>query len=407
MVFFNMADPVVIPDPYYPYVSYQISSAPALSYNAAMENSAVNACVGLIAEGIAQCPIWVIDESEDANGNTRKTYKRNHPVAALLRNPNVNQTWFEFIEQLVAHAALGPGGLAVMTRFGDGTIAELTVVQPGRWSQQIDPRTGNLYYTVTLSQNGKIATQRNYSASDVVFLRGLSLDGNLALASIVSMRSTAKIASSLEKTIITQGDNGGRPSGIVSFDGSLSNERRAELNTSWKDKFATGQGGIAILDMGAKFFPMTATAVDAQAVEMRAFQINEVCRYFRVQPRMINGEQIDDATMRNHVRLSLMPWFKRIEAVLSKALFDPDSTERVIFDYDDLMRGSLTELATAAQLLLGNGGTPAIASVNEVREMFDLDALTPQEAPWAQVPLQGGYAQADTTTPTTAPQNEP
>ena len=82
--------------------------------------------------------------------------------------------------------------------------------------------------------------------------------------------------------------NGGKPSGVLSFGQPLKPETKDKLRQTWQARFGSnGEGGIAILDGDAKFQTMTMTSVDAQYIETRRMQIEEIARVFRVQPIMM------------------------------------------------------------------------------------------------------------------------
>jgi HK97 family phage portal protein len=130
-----------------------------------------------------------------------------------------------------------------------------------------------------------------------------------------------------------------------------------------------------VLYNGGTFNPLTFSSVDAQFLEMRRFQIEEIARAFRVPLGLLyemtrqTWSNMEQAT-REFLVFSLEPWLRALEACLARALIAPDDrgTVRIRFDRDDLTRASLTERATAINSLRAS----EVLSADEGRDWLDL-----------------------------------
>jgi HK97 family phage portal protein len=197
----------------------------------------------------------------------------------------------------------------------------------------------------------------------------------------------------LERQQAKLAGNGGKPSGVLSFKNKLGAETKKALQETWQQKFGiNGEGGIAILDGDASFQSMTMTSVDAQHMETRRFQIEEIARAFRVQPIMLM-QQDKAATFgsaeqmfRVHLTHTLMPWFVRFEEAAARDILSGVDGYRVDLEERGLARGDFKDQADYYTKALGAGGQPGWMTPNEVR----IDAgLPPDPAAWANVLPRG------------------
>lgn len=359
------------------------ADAVALTNKTALENSAIRAAIAVIAEGVAQTPLNLVQTYQE-DDLTRRRVLTTHPLARLLRKPNSYQSGFEFREMMTANALLGRGALAIKTIVG-GEVRELHPVPYGSWEIQIAD-DGSQQFEVTFAGGIK----QTYRQSETLYLHSLSLDGRSGHPTIDIARYAAGIASGFERQILMVASNGGRPTGIIKYTEQLDGARKENLVKTWKERFgAGGDGGVAVLDGDITYVPMDGvTAVEAQVVENRKFQIAEIARYFAINPAFLgDGTPITDALMRAHVKLTLRAWFVRWEQALAR---DLGLSDDLAFDFDEheLLRGDHASLGTWLTQMLGSGGTPGIMSVNECRYELGLDPISDE---WAKKPLIGGY----------------
>jgi len=345
----------------------------AVTEESALMVPAVFAACRVIAEGIAQMPQRVIADTIDAAGVVRSAVQQDHWAHRLLANkPNGWQTPYEFVEGMVFNAAIGAGGLAIKSMV-NGEVRELFPVPCNAWSVVQNPDWSlSIRVSYVGGQSGL------FDASEVFFLRGPGLNGHCALPVIRAARDAIGLAKVLETQQSRLAANGGKPSGILAFGNALAPATKDKLRQTWEEKFgASGNGGIAVLDGDAKFTSMTMTGVDAQHLETRRFQIEEIARAFRVQPIMLmqpqaGGFSSAEQMFRNHVIHTLGPWMARWEGAANRDILANLPGLRVDLDERNLLRGDFKDQAEYYAKALGAGGTPAWMTANEVRHEVGL-----------------------------------
>jgi len=343
----------------------------------------------VIAEGIGQMPVRIVSETFDPNTDLpRLRINRDHWAHQLLAvRPNSWMTSYEFREGMIFNAAIGRGAIAIKSVVR-GEVRELLPVPAGSWSieQQAD-------WSLRIRVDYSDKSHGFFSLSDVFYLRGPSLDGIQALPAIRQAREAIGLSKALESQQAKLAGNGGKPSGILSFENKLAPETKDKLRETWQQKFGIGgDGGVAILDGNAKFQSMTMTSVDAQYIETRRLQIEEIARVFRVQPIMLM--QADKAAtfasaeqmFRNHVIHTLGPWIERFEQAANRDILGNDVGLRVDLDERNLLRGDFKDQAEYYAKALGAGGTPAWMTQNEVRSEV---GRNPIEEDWANTLSRG------------------
>jgi HK97 family phage portal protein len=225
-------------------------------------------------------------------------------------------------------------------------------------------------------------THGYFTRDQVFFIRGPSLNGYEGLPAIRQAREAIGLSKALERQQAKLAGNGGKPSGVLSFAQPLKPETKEKLRETWQARFgANGEGGIAILDGDAKFHSMTMTSVDAQYIETRRLQIEEIGRAFRVQPIMLM--QADKAAtfasaeqmFRNHVIHTLGPWIARFEEAVNRDILGNETGVRVDLDERNLLRGDFKDQAEYYAKALGAGGTPAWMTQNEIRAEVGLNPV--------------------------------
>lgn len=373
------------------FVRYGTSAGLPVSPQTAVQVAAVFCAVRVIAEDIAKMPVRVMSEDFDDNGMTKQTVARDHWATRLLsRRPNEFQTSFEFREYALLSAVLDKGFLGVKNINSRGEIVEILPVPMGSWSVLRHPNQWGHYFEVYDSDSNTIGS---FEPSAVMYLRGPSLDGWRALPAISAAREAIGLSLALEKQHSRLAGQGGKPSGVLSFENALNPEQRTKLRETWQDKFGpNGEGGVAILDQAAKFESMVMKSVDAQYIETRQFQVEEVARAFRVHPNklMHSGNQSTFASAesfnRSHVTDALMPWVKRFEEVADRDILGNKPGLRVDLDEHSLLRGDFKDQGEYYTKALGSGGQPGWMTPNEIRAEVGLNPL-PEE--WANQVPQG------------------
>ncbi|MFK8250652.1 phage portal protein [Ancylobacter terrae] len=336
-----------------PTGEFGVSAAQALSV------PTVQSCIRLISEAAAALEVKVMRRMDGAEVEAPE-----HPAAKLLADgPNEWTDRFSFVRDMVAGALTSDkGSLAFVNRPG-GRLVEVARYEPGHFSvdYSTDGRAEPRYRINNVSVD----------AHDVVHLRGLFARCPLSLAA-----DAIGVAKLMEGHAGRLFQNGARPSGVLSLKERTTPEALKRIKEAWQLAHGAGKsGGTAIVEGGAEYAALTFNSVDAQFLELRTFQIVEICRAFRVPPSMVF--ELSRATWSNTEQMgeeflvySLEPWLIAFEGALRRALFTPEERPeyRIVFDRDDLTRASLTERATAINSLIAS----RVLNPNEGRSWLDL-----------------------------------
>lgn len=350
-----------------------------VTLDSALRVATLFACLRVISQGVAQVPFKLFAGVQEP--------AREHPLYDLLATaPNDWSTSFEFRETLAIHAALG-NAYAFINR-GAGRILELILLKPGKVSVEQKP-DWSLVYKVT----GADGREQEFPAEAIWHVRGPSWSGFSGLDILNLAREALGLAMATEASHSKLHDKGVRPSGLYSVDATLSKDQYAALK-KWINENNAGaeSGSVMVLDRGAKFVSTAMTGVDAQHLETRKLQIEEICRFMGVHPQKVfhsdktstyaSAEEFGNA----HREDTLAPWYARIEQSADKHLLTPAERKRGLyfkFVANALMRASATSRAEYYAKALGSGGHPGWMTPDEVRA---LEEMAPKGGEAAKLP---------------------
>ncbi len=345
-----------------------------VTVSTSIEVAAVFACMRVIGEGIAQVPLKLMRESKD--GKTRLP-ANDHPLYTILgTKPNEWQTSFEYREMIAMHAALCGNAYSFINRsVRGGEIYELIPFTPGSVVvKRADDLT--LTYEVTASNGSK----QVFPAESIWHLKGPSWNGFQGLEVVAQAREAIGLSMAIEESQARMQKNGVRASGAYSVEGTLNADQYKALK-GWIEENHAGPGNSGapmVMDRAAKWLPHTMSGVDAQTLETRLFQISEICRFMRVSPIMIYGDEKlstyagSSQGFLNHLIHTISPWYQRIEqSIDAKLLTEAERKEGLYASFveEGLLRGSASE---TKDILLGylNGG---LMTANECRSKLDMN----------------------------------
>lgn len=353
----------------------------AVNAQSALEVSTVFACMRVIGEGIAQVPLKLIKESPD--GRSRLPAKE-HPLYDILGcRANPWQTSFEFRETLAWHVGLTGTFIAFKNVVG-GKIKELIPFEPGNVAVIRDLNTGVLTYDVSLP-NGALKT---FPAEAIWHVRGPSWNTWMGLDAVSLAREAIGLAMATEEQHALMHKNGVKSSGVYSVEGTLNPQQFKELR-DWIEREMGGPANVGrpmVLDRAAKWLNTSMTGVDSQHLETRRYQVEEICRFFRVMPIMV-GYSDKAATYASaeqmflaHVVHTLSPWYQRLEQSIDANLLTKKDREEGYYSQfveEGLLRGDSKATAEFLTKLSTNG----IMTRNEARAKLDLNPLDGLDEP--------------------------
>ena len=346
----------------------------------AMQMTAVYSCVRILAEAIAGLPIHLYRYKED--GGKEKAIE--HPLYLLLHDePNPEMSSFVFRETLMTHLLLWGNAYAQVIRNGRGEVVALYPLMPNKMTVDRDS-SGQLYYQYQRSSDESGGKNENVILRpvDVLHIPGLGFDGLVGYSPIAMAKNAIGLAIATEEYGAKFFANGAAPSGVLEHPGTIKDPQR--VREAWQSQFGGSQnsGKIAVLEEGMKYTPISISPEQAQFLETRKFQINEIARIFRVPPHMVGDlekssfSNIEQQSL-EFVKYTLDPWVIRWEQSIQRSLLTPEEkkTYFVKFNVEGLLRGDyqsrMNGYATARQ----NGWM----SANDIRELENLDRI-PAEA---------------------------
>ena len=357
------------------------TSGKAVTERSAMQMTAVYSCVRILAEAIAGLPLHLYCYKED--GGKEKAF--GHPLYLLLHDePNPEMSSFVFRETLMTHLLLWGNAYAQIIRNGKGEVVALYPLMPNRMTVDRDS-SGQLFYSYQMS-NADAPTMPGGTVilkpSDVLHIPGLGFDGLVGYSPIAMAKNAIGLAIATEEYGAKFFANGATPGGLLEYPGTVKDPDR--VRESWNKGFSGSQnaGKVAILEEGMKYTPISIAPEQAQFLETRKFQINEIARIFRIPPHMIGDlekssfSNIEQQSL-EFVKYTLDPWVVRWEQSLSRALFTPEEKSQYFFKFnvEGLLRGDyqsrMNGYATARQ----NGWM----SANDIRELENLDRIPAEE----------------------------
>ena len=359
------------------------SSGKAVNEKTALQTTAVYACVRILAETIASLPLHTYRYSPSG-----KEKAETHPLYYLLHSePNPEMTSFVFRETLMGHLLLWGNAYAQIIRNGRGTILSLYPLLPNK---MLVNRTdqGILYYQYEKDGQTYFLANR-----DVLHIPGLGFDGLIGYSPIAMAKNAIGMAIATEEFGAKFFANGANPGGVLEHPGVVKDPAR--VRDSWNAVYQGSSNAhrVAVLEEGMKFQSIGIPPEQAQFLETRKFQIEEICRIFRVPPHLVAS--LDRATFSNieHQSISfidntIIPWVSRIEQSMQRALFS--ETEKrtffVKFNLNGRLRGDAAARAAFYQTMRQNG----IMSANDIRELEEMN-LIPDELGGNKLLVNGNF----------------
>lgn len=363
------------------------ASGKAVNWNSALELATVWACTRVIAEGVAQVPVKIFRE---ANGS--RTPATDHPLYTLLhRRPNDWQTSFEYCEQMAIHLVLAGNHFTYVSRDVMGRPLELLPLEPGWVTVKRD--TFGAPPTYTVRPLGRDAL--TLGAGDIWHVRGPSWNGWAGLDGVRQAREAIGLGKATEEFGAKFFANGARPGGLLVAPPGTGTDVAEQLKDAWLEANQGSSNAMKTILVGGgiEFKQLAQTPEEAQFIETRRHQVEEVCRAFRVMPIMI-GFTDKTATYASaeqmflaHVVHTLMPWFERIAQSAEVNLLTPEERTAgyyVKFLPNGLLRGAAKDRADFYAKALGAGGSPAWMTQDEVRALEELNPMGGSAAELAQ-----------------------
>ena len=345
-----------------------------------MQMTAVYSCVRILSEAVAGLPLHFYKYTDDGG----KEKAAGHPLYFLLHDePNPEMTSFVFRETLMTHLLLWGNAYAQIIRNGKGEVIGLYPLMPDRMGVERDSK-GQLYYEYTVSMEDAPTVKGStviLPPSEVLHIPGLGFDGLVGYSPIAMAKNAIGMAIACEEYGAKFFANGAQPSGVLEHPGTLKDPSR--VRESWQSTFGGSHNAnkVAVLEEGMKYTPISISPEQAQFLETRKFQINEIARIFRVPPHMVGDlekssfSNIEQQSL-EFVKYTLDPWVSRWEQSMARSLLTPEEKKQYFmkFNVDGLLRGDYQSRMNGYAVGRQNGWM----SANDIRELENLDRI-PEE----------------------------
>ena len=327
----------------------------------------VNACVRVLSETFASAPLMLYRKT--GNGREPAT---DHMLHDVLHNvPNSMMSPYGFYETLMVNLCAGGNSVCERQYNRRGELVGLFPYPHD--AVKIKLEDGQLVY--------EIGGKRTLKREQVLHIPNMSFNGLIGLSPITYAAETIRLGLSYEKYGVNFYDNAAMPSGVLEHPNGISDLAFGRLKEDLKKNYTglKNSGAPMLLEEGMKWHQVTINPVDAQLLESKNFQIEDICRIFRVPQHLVS--KLDRSTNNNiehqsleFVMYTMLPHFKRAENAINSQLLTPEERRAgyyVEFKIDGLMRGDQKSRAEAYMMGRQNG----YYSINDIRKLENMPAI--------------------------------
>ena len=308
------------------------SGRPQITPEYALKISAVLACVRVIAESGSTLPVNLYKRNKDG---TKERASDSYLHSVVHDTPNRWQTSVEFYDQMFNYLLLNGNSLHRIVGNSQGPIGELRPINPLRVQK------------VKMLSDGRkrfyLDDDETLDSHEVLHVMGMSLDGMWGTSVLSYARDSLGISLGAEQMGLQLFESGLRPSGVLQHPHNLSEDAVDRLRKQMLDYHGGKFHKPLVLEEGMSWSQLSVTPEDAQFLETRKFQVEEICRIFRVPLHMV--QSLDKATFNNIEHMSiqfvthtLRPWLVRVEKAMKRDLLYQDKFY-VEFLTEGLLRG--------------------------------------------------------------------
>ncbi|EGD29766.1 HK97 family prophage LambdaSa04 [Streptococcus sanguinis SK72] len=357
------------------------TSGKTVNERTALQTTAVYACVRILSETIASLPLHVYRYTE--GGKAKDT---EHVLYTLLHDePNPDMTSFVFRETLMSHLLIWGNAYAQILRDRSGQVIGLYPLLPDQMRVHRSEK-GKLFYVYNRYEEDNPNFQEKgsivLSQEEVLHIPGLGFDGLIGYSPIALAKNAVGMTLACEEYGASFFGNGANPGGVLEHPGILKDP--AKVRDSWNAVYQGTRNAhkVAVLEEGMSYKQIGIPPEEAQFLETRKFQINEIARLFRIPPHMVGDlekssfSNIEQQSL-EFVKYTLDPWVVRFEQALKKSLLLPEEkkTHFIKFNVDGLLRGDYQSRMNGYAIGRQNGWL----STNDIRELEELNPIPPEE----------------------------
>jgi HK97 family phage portal protein len=372
-----------------------------LSVQSALQLSTVYRCVEVISDAIASQPFDIMEYKARDGWSINE----NHPIGYMLNfNPNPSMSRFTMMKTLISKVLLEGNGYLHITRSGLGDPIKIDLItEPVKVFLRGD---GSLYYVI-----GREGAEYTVDGEDIIHILNFTYDGLIGISTLSHAALSMGLSSAAESSAKGFFATGANMSGIVSSASKLTKTQADAIKASWAASFnpTTGNpGGIAVMEGGLTFSPVTVNPRDAQMLETRKFNAVDICRFFGVSPsKVFDNENLTYSNIESFqlgfLTDTVSPWDTKIEAEFNRRLLRPSKriTTRFNMNINELLRANLDAKSNYLTKMFQCGGL----TINEVRKELGMPRYNHDNAdkPMVQINMQTADSFTNKVKPAEAP----
>ncbi len=346
----------------------------AIDGEKAMKYTAVSACVRVRAETFASVPIIMYRKTDSGREQVNDLL-----LGDILHNrPNDEMSAFSFKEAMMTNFDIGGNIVCERLVNSNGDLVGLYPYHHEMVKIDRDKATGKLMYIIGSGQQ-----QKTLRRDQVLHVPNLSFDGVIGMSPIAYASQSIRLGLSYEQYGVNFYSNAATPSGVFETPNALSEQAFARLKEDLKKNYGgmTKAGTPMLLEEGMKWQQVTISPIDAQLLESKYFQIEDICRIYRVPQHLVN--KLDRSTFTNiehqsleFVMYTMLPIFKRYEDAIKCQLLTADQRRKGYYfeaKIDGLLRGDAKSRAESYAV----GRQWGWLSVNDIRRLENLQTIGP------------------------------
>lgn len=330
----------------------------------AMGMSAVYRAASLISSVAAALPLHTFTDGT-----------KDRVTTTLLAEPHPDMTAYELWRITYLHRCLWGNAFLLKERDGLNRIKRLIPVEPSRMTVEKVPRTEKVPTGKRFSWTDDWGATRHLTSHEVMHLPGLGYDGVRGYSPVTLARQGIGLALAAERHGAKLFGSGNLLSGILTTDQSLDQPRADAIKARWRAQMSGPDNAhdVSVLGSGAKFQSLTMPNDDAEFLESRRFQVDEVCRWYGV-PQFLMMETTKSTSWgtgleqqaQGWVTFDLHPqWLAPTEQRITRELVPPGRYAK--YTVEGLLRGDSAGRAEFYRVMREVGGF----SANDIRELED------------------------------------
>ena len=301
----------------------------------------------------------------------------------LHDEPNPEMSSYTFRETMMAHLLLSGNAYAQKIRNGKGELIALYPLMPNRMTVYRNER-GQIEYLYARSEEDAKAGNSTVrlSADSVFHIPGLGFNGLVGFSPIDMAKNAVGAAMAVEEYGAKFFANGAAPSGVLEHPGTLKDPEK--VRQTWNAAFggSANANKTAVLEEGLKYHPISISPEQAQFLETRKFQLNEIARIFRIPPHMIGDlekssfSNIEQQSL-EFVMYTLNSWLTRWEQAMHRSLLVGSEKDEYFwkFNVDGLLRGDYKSRMEGYAIGRQNGWM----SANDIHRLEDMDLIPAED----------------------------